>query len=161
MATQRSRSRSPPHGGMQIFVTKLNGARVALDVEPSDTVINVKLKIEEKWGHRPLEQRLHLGSRVLSDTDARSLSDLSIGDKAELSLLVREVGRIIVKTLTGQTVTFDVKAQAPSTPPPESTDTMAALGCNWLQEARTALSRAMWCGIDDDFVEVPEFARRP
>ena len=148
---------------MQIFVTKLNGARVALDVEPSDTVINVKLKIEEKWGHRPLEQRLHLGSRVLSDTDARSLSDLSIGDKAELSLLVRELGRIIVKTRTGEILTFDVTAQAPSTPPLESTDmrTTAAIGYSLLQDARTALSRAMWCGIDDDFVEVREFARRP
>ena len=149
---------------MQIFVTKINGARVALDVEPSDTVINVKLKIEEKWGHRPLEQQLHLGSRVFSDTDARrSLSDLSIGDKAELSLLVRELGRIIVKTRTGEILTFDVTAQAPSTPPLESTDmrTTAAIGYSLLLDARTALYRAMWYGIDESFTEVPLFARRP
>ena len=38
---------------MHIFVSKLDGARVALNVEPSDKVMDVKLKIEDEWGHRP------------------------------------------------------------------------------------------------------------
>ena len=40
---------------MHIFVSKLDGARVALNVEPSDKVMDVKLKIEDEWDHRPIE----------------------------------------------------------------------------------------------------------
>ena len=175
MATSRSRSRSrprspprrwptaapAPHGGMHIFVSKLDGARVALNVEPSDKVMDVKLKIEDEWDHRPIDQRLTFGQRVLSETDARTLSELFIGDKAELILVLREVAQIIVKTRKGQIVSFEVEPHAPLTPPPEREETMDVIAHSWLQDSITALSKAMWCGLSDDFIGVPAAARRP
>jgi ubiquitin C len=33
---------------MQIFIKTLTGKTITLDVEPSDTILNVKLKIKDK-----------------------------------------------------------------------------------------------------------------
>jgi hypothetical protein len=38
------------HGGMQISVKTLTGKTATLDVEPSDTIENVKAKIQKKKG---------------------------------------------------------------------------------------------------------------
>ncbi|KAJ0817822.1 putative Ubiquitin-like domain-containing protein [Helianthus annuus] len=91
---------------MKIFVKTITGDTVTLKVKPSDTIGDIKAKLEDKVNIPHDEQELIFNEMVLHNSD--TLVDFHINKESISTLLRISTGFmcIFIKTLTGKTITL-------------------------------------------------------
>jgi len=74
---------------MLVNVKTLTAKVITVDMEPTDTILRLKEKIEEKEGIPPPKQRLVFGGRVVADEKTLADYNIEAGSTVHLVLSLR------------------------------------------------------------------------
>jgi ubiquitin len=98
----------PPKEVMHIFVEKLNGETIKLEVESTDTIGRIKVKIQDKFDYHTSFMHLDFDGKELEDN--RKLEEYNIQNESLLHLsIIPPKMHIFIKNLVGKTFTLEVK----------------------------------------------------
>ena len=96
---------------MFIYIKTLSEKKITIDVQPSNTIIDIKEKIKEKENIHPVRQKLLFKGVELIDN--KTLVDYDIKNESTLQLMIKSPILFFVKTKINQTVM--IKAQLSDT----------------------------------------------
>ena len=92
---------------MKIHIKSLSDKVTTLDVQDTDTILNIKKKIQQKENIHYARQKLLFNGNELIDN--KTLIDYNIKNESTLQLILKSSTLFFVKTLTNKTIM--IKAQ--------------------------------------------------
>ncbi len=72
---------------MQIFIKTPDDRTITLEVDVSDTILEIKRKIEDKEGTESKKQRLYFGDKLLNNN--QTLGDYNIRTESTFDLTIQ------------------------------------------------------------------------
>ena len=76
---------------MQIYVKKLTGKTITLEVKPSDSIDSIKAQVQDKWAIPPDKQCFFFACKKLFD--GRTLDDYNIEKETTIHMILRQGAR--------------------------------------------------------------------